>query len=156
MKIRPSLLAFLIVGAFAAGFFSHLLYRRWTGPVSEGARTDSVRYVPAPKPVAVPVVEAREVEKLKQLAGTQVRVRGRIYRVGHSQRSNTYFLNFGPARSALTGVIFSSAVEVFQKKGIDPRSYEGREVELLGEIKDHPKFGLEIVLEDPGQVKLLN
>lgn len=156
MKVRPSLLALFIAAAFVAGFFSHLLYRRWTEPVSEGARAYSVRYVSPPEPTAVPAVEAREVEKLKQLAGNRVRVRGRIYRVGHSQRSNTYFLNFGPSRSALTGVIFASAVELFQKKGIDPRSYEGKEVELTGEIRDHPKFGLEIVLEDPSQVKLLN
>jgi hypothetical protein len=76
--------------------------------------------------------------------------------VGHSAKSDTYFLNFGPSRSSFTAVIFASSVELFRKGRIDPRSYEGKEVELTGEIKDHPKYGVEMILEEPAQIKVVN
>ena len=31
-----------------------------------------------------------------------------------------------------------------------------REVEITGFIKDHPQYGLEVVIEDPKQIKLMN
>ena len=111
---------------------------------------------PAPRQAEIPLVQAREVEKIRGLAGNQARVRGRVYRVGHSAKSDTYFLNFGPSRSSFTGVIFASSLELFEKKENHPKSYEGREVELVGEIKDHPEYGLEMILEDPSQIKVLD
>lgn len=119
-----------------------------------------VSFSPLPPPSArqqeIPLLQAREVEKIRGIAGGQARVRGRVYRVGHSAKSHTYFLNFGPSRSSFTAVIFASAVESFEKKRMDPKGYEGKEVELVGEIKDHPKYGLEMVLEDPAQIKVLD
>jgi DNA/RNA endonuclease YhcR with UshA esterase domain len=76
--------------------------------------------------------------------------------VGHSTKSNTYFLNFGPSRASFTGVIFASALERFAQKKIDPTNYEGKNVEITGQIKNHPRFGLEMILEDPSQIKLLD
>ena len=32
------------------------------------------------------------------MVGNRARIRGRVFRVGHSAKSNTYFLNFGPSR----------------------------------------------------------
>jgi len=151
--------AFLVAGAFAAGLFSHLLYQRWTAPISEdqGYPVAFSPLPPAPpRQVEVPLVEAREVEKIRGLAGSQAKVRGRVYRVGHSAKSNTYFLNFGPSRAAFTAVIFASALESFEKRKIRPASFEGKEVELTGEIKDHPKYGVEMILEDPAQIKVLD
>jgi len=151
--------AFLVAGAFAAGLFSHLLYQRWTAPGLED-QSYSVSFSPlpppSPRPAEIPLLEAREVEKIKALSGNQARIRGRVYRVGHSAKSNTYFLNFGPARSSFTGVIFASALESFEARKIAPKSYEGKEVELTGEIKDHPKYGVEMILEDPAQIKVLD
>jgi hypothetical protein len=150
---------FSLALSFAAGAVCFSLYDRWTQPAS-GRRAYPVAFSsPAPAARAVgptepPVVEAREVQQLRDLAGAQARVRGRIYRVGHSARSNTYFLNFGPSRQAFTAVIFASAVERFSK--LHPKKLEGREVEFTGEIKDHPKYGLEMVLEDPSQIRLLD
>jgi hypothetical protein len=153
-------------GAFLVGFLCHLLYQRWSPPQvlsvdpSAGNRTHAVTYVPsadpAAQPVELPLVQASDLRKLRQLAGSEVRVRGRIYRVGHSSKSNTYFLNFGPARAAFTGVIFSSTAELFERRSINPLNYEGREVEISGEIKDDPRYGLEMVLEDPSNIKILN
>lgn len=151
--------ALLVGAAFLAGLISHLLYQRWSAPVPPG-QGYPVSFSPSPPPAQrqadIPLIEAREVEKIRGLAGSQARIRGRVYRVGHSAKSNTYFLNFGPSRSSLTAVIFASAVESFEKQKSPPKSYEGKEVELTGEIKDHPKYGVEMILEDPSQIKLLD
>jgi hypothetical protein len=65
-------------------------------------------------------------------------------------------LNFGPSRESLTAVIFASALELFQKKHLPLKNLTGREVEITGEIKDHPQYGLEIILESPAQLKVLD
>jgi hypothetical protein len=62
-------------------------------------------------------------------------------------------LHFGPDPS-FTAVIFSTAAEKFLQLGLDPHSYGGKEVELLGRVIDHPKYGLEMILEDPSQIRL--
>ena len=159
MKAPFTRAALLVAAAFAAGLLSHLLYQRWSAPAPEG-RGYPVVFSPLPPAAArqseLPLLEARDVEKLRGLAGHRARVRGRVYRVGHSAKSDTYFLNFGPSRSAFTGVIFASALPSFEKQGIRPRNYEGKELELTGEIKDHPKYGVEMILEDPSQIKLLD
>ena len=178
MKSLSPLKAIGFLAAFLTGFASHVLYQRWnpslpttseiptSGKNSEvqslGLEPQSFRvtFQPTPAPARVepdiPLVQAREVEKIRRLTGSQARIRGRIFRVGHSSKSNTYFLNFGPSREALTAVIFASAVELFEKNQLQPKVLEGREVELLGQIKDHPQYGLELILENPSQVKMLD
>ena len=157
-RIPPGTLV-LVAGAFLAGLFVHILYQRWSVPSSED-QSYPVAFAPlpapAPRPAELPLVQAREVEKIKSLAGTQARIRGRVFRVGESAKSNTYFINFGPSRSAFTAVIFASALELFEKKKLNPKNFEGKELELTGEIKDHPQYGLEMILEDPAQVKLID
>lgn len=148
----------VVIGAFLAGFLSHLFYQRWSVPSSESQGypvSFSPLPAPAPKPVEIPTVEAREVEKIRALAGNQAKIRGRVYRVGHSSKSDTYFLNFGPARGSFTAVIFASALALFEKGKLHPKGFEGKDLELTGEIKDHPQYGLEMILEDPSQVKVL-
>ncbi len=149
----------LILAVFSAGFGSHLLYQRWNSPLPQ-EQGYPVSFAPLPQPAAkqveIPSVEAREVAKIKTLDGSRARIRGRVYRVGHSEKSNTYFLSFGPSSASFTAVIFASAVERFEKGKLLPKNYEGKEVELTGEIKDHPKYGLEMVLEDPTQIKVIN
>jgi hypothetical protein len=149
----------LILAAFLAGFLSHLFYQRWNVPPPEH-QGYPVTFSPSPPPPArafeIPLIEAREVEKIRASAGSRAKIRGRIFRVGYSAKSDTYFLNFGPSSSSFTGVIFASAVERFQKNKLNPKHYEGKEVELTGEIRDHPQYGLEMILEEPTQIKLLD
>ena len=150
--------AALLLAAFLSGFAAHLLYGRWSGaaPCPELEAGGSAAAAPESPPSAdLPVVDVMEVERLQELAGVLARVRGRVYRVGHSSKSNTYFLDFGPSRSAFTAVIFSSAVEAFLRENAHPNQFQGREVELTGRIKDDPKFGLEMILESPAQIKTL-
>jgi hypothetical protein len=172
--------ALLIVLAFAAGLFTHGLYQRWNPPASDAPSARSspadlpgaspavpgqhrVTYMPLGEPVVqteqaaeVPTLAAREVDKIRALTGKLARVRGRVFRVGHSAKSNTYFLNFGPSREALTAVIFASALELFEKNQLAPKNFENKEVEITGQIKDHPQYGLEIILENPKQIKILS
>lgn len=159
MKRISLRLTLLAVGVFLAGFLSHVLYQKWTGAVPEN-QGYPVAYSPlappAPRSAEIPLLQARDIEKIRALAGSEARVQGRIYRVGFSAKSNTYFLNFGPSRASFTGVIFASALPSFEKKKIQPKRFEGRAVELTGLIKDHPKFGLEMILEDPSQIKVLD
>ena len=145
--------ATLLLGAFLSGFLAHLLYGRWAGPaplpgVSASAANSSAA-------ADLPVVDVMEVERLQELAGVLARVRGRVHRVGHSSKSNTYFLDFGPSRSAFTAVIFSSAADAFLRGNAHPNQFQGQEVELTGRIKDDPKYGLEMILEGPAQIKVL-
>ena len=169
----------LVVLAFGAGFMTPMLYQRWnpvipkiqdSPPVPESTSSPAVdapsfrvTFVPPPpNPMAeasaaelVPIV-ARDVEKIRSYVGQQARIRGRVFRVGHSAKSNTYFINFGPSREALTAVIFNSSVELFEKGKQPPKQFENREVEIVGVVKDHPQYGLEVILEHPKQIKIVN
>jgi len=160
MKAPFARTALLVAAAFAAGLLAHLLYQRWSAPAPEGRGYPVVFSPLPPAPAArqseLPLLEARDVEKIRALAGQRARIKGRVFRVGHSAKSDTYFLNFGPSQSSFTGVIFASALPSFEKQKIRPRNYEGKELELTGEIKDHPKYGVEMILEDPSQIKLLD
>ena len=163
--------------AFGGGFLSHVLYQRWspetaistwpvTIPQDQAARyaespSFRVNYVPLSATTMHPNIElapiiARDVEKIRSMIGQQARIRGRVFRVGHSAKSNTYFINFGPSREALTAVIFNSASELFEKNKQPLKQFENRDVEIIGFIKDHPQYGLEVVLEHPKQIKILN
>lgn len=150
-------LAALLLGAFVAGFFVHLLYGRWAGPApcAEPLPGASASATDTSTPGDLPLVDVMEVERLQELAGVLARVRGRVHRVGHSSRSNTYFLDFGPSRSAFTAVIFSSAADAFLREKAHPKQFQGQEVELTGRIKDDPKYGLEMILESPAQIRVL-
>src|SRR5262245_33028559 len=165
---RKSAIAIAVLAAFLAGLLSQVLYQRWNpstadrsesanrNPLSvdfSGNQSHPVRFVPLSEPaienrsLEVPVIVARDVDRIRALTGRQARIRGRVFRVGHSAKSNTYFLNFGPSREALTAVIFATSVERFEKSQRAPKSFENKEVELTGEVKDHPQYGLEVVLE---------
>jgi hypothetical protein len=167
-----------VMAAFFGGFLSHVLYQRWNpAPPESQTSTTVIESQPAPggEPPSFAVkfsplpttdaagnagdltpIVARDVEKIRALTGRQARIRGRVFRVGHSAKSNTYFLNFGPSREALTAVIFNSAAELFDRDKLIPKQFENREVEIVGFVKDHPQYGLEVVLEHPKQIKILN
>ena len=177
---HPAASAGLVLLTFLAGFLSHVLYQRWNPPAGDAGQPSSIvanalvgdTAEPKSYPVSfaplsaastpeeplgdLPVIVARDVEKIRALTGKQARVRGRVFRVGHSAKSNTYFLNFGPSRESLTAVIFGSAVELFEKNHQAPAKFENKEVEITGAIKDHPQYGLELILEHPKQIKFVN
>ena len=147
--------AALLLAVFLSGSLSHFAYRRWTGAPRCDGFPSGVSALESAVTADLPVVDVVEVERLRELAGTRARVRGRVFRVGHSSRSNTYFLDFGPSRSAFTAVIFSSAVDSFLREDAHPDRFQGQEVELTGTIRDDPKYGLQMILEGPRQIEPL-
>jgi hypothetical protein len=172
---RSFSVAAALVIAFSAGFGTHFLYKRWNLPVEQmgasfghsaghriGFEPQNHRVIlipPAPAattPVELPLLQARDVEGIRGLTGNQARIRGRVFRVGHSAKSNTYFLDFGPSREAVTAVIFASAVESFEKQKLAPKGFEGKEIEIEGVVKDHPQYGLEVILESAAQIRIVN
>jgi hypothetical protein len=174
LKDFPLTQSMSLIAAFFAGFFTLSLYQRWNPPVAQVDESTTLDLAPlqpsshlpsfavtfahlptSEQPAEPPLLQALDLEKVRGFAGKPARVRGRIFRVGHSAKSNTYFLNFGPSRSALTAVIFSSAADLFEQAKLPPKGFDGREVEVRGEIKDHPQYGLEIVLDDTSQIKIL-
>jgi hypothetical protein len=169
-------IACAVLLAFGAGLTSHVLYQHWNPapdapPSALGIQNSSlqdgepgihrVSFAPLTpvseeRSVDLPLLAARDVEKIRALTGRQARIRGRVFRVGYATKSNTYFLNFGPSREALTAVIFASVAEVFEKNKQSPKNFENREVEITGFIKDHPRYGLEVILEQPNQIKMVD
>lgn len=178
MKVFRPVAVLGLMLAFLGGFFSHLLYQRWNpsptelrqAPHGGLAFSDQSAAVEPPSfrvsfaPLSLlpetqfkgPLLEAREVDKIRALSGARARIHGRIFRVGHSAKTNTYFLNFGPSREALTAVIFASSADLFEQQKVQLRSFEGKEVEIEGEVKDHPRYGLELIVESPNQIRILN
>lgn len=147
--------AALLLTVFLAGSLGHFSYRLWTGAPPCDGFPSGVSVLESIVTADLPVVDVVEVERLRELAGVRARVRGRVFRVGHSSRSNTYFLDFGPSRSAFTAVIFSSAVDSFVREDAHPERFQGQEVELTGTIRDDPKYGLQMILEGPRQIEPL-
>lgn len=103
-----------------------------------------------------PRISTSDRAKIKKNAKKIAKIYGTVSSVYHSKGSNTYFLHLGSGSSAFTAVIFSSSAEKFLKLGLDPHSYKGKKVELFGRIIDHPKYGLEMILENPSQINLEN
>lgn len=147
--------AALLLTVFLAGSLGHFSYRLWTGAPPCDGFPSGVSVLESIVTADLPVVDVVEVERLRELAGMRARVRGRVFRVGHSSRSNTYFLDFGPSRSAFTAVIFSSAVDSFVREDAHPERFQGQEVELTGTIRDDPRYGLQMILEGPRQIEPL-
>ncbi len=98
-------------------------------------------------------IDAKDLFTLKKNSGKWRVVRGVVETVGYSKRSDTYFLNFGERGRCFTVVIFKKVVNRFRKLGIDIKKYEGKLVEVEGKIIDHPKYGLEIILDSPENIR---
>lgn len=97
---------------------------------------------------------ATDLAGLKRNANRQAVVVGKVKSVGRSKRSDTYFLDFGPTRDAFTAVIFRNSAALFRARGVDIEEFEGKYVELTGRIKDDPKYGLEMIIDSPDQVRV--
>jgi DNA/RNA endonuclease YhcR with UshA esterase domain len=101
--------------------------------------------------VAVPI----PVSEVAKYVDKTVTVEGKVLRVGQSTRSNTYFLNFTQQRNGFTVVIFSKTVSKFETAKIDIKSFEGKTVQVTGKIQNPPQYGVEIILNDPSEIKIV-
>ena len=100
------------------------------------------------------VAQAQKVvtaQEASQHVGETVTVTGTVGDVGHSQRSNTIFVNFGPPfpNHIFTAVIFASAATQFP----DVDSWKGKTLNVTGAVKMY-RGKPEIILESPKQVSV--
>jgi len=102
----------------------------------------------------VPVINGNNILMVKKYAGKYVRVKGKVLRVGKSHKGHR-FLDFGMSRDALTVVIWKEEVAELKKMGINLDELEGRAIEVTGTIIDQPKYGLEIIINEPEDIKIL-
>ncbi len=100
-------------------------------------------------------LSALDVSALRKNVGNKVKVCGKVIRVGHSRTSETYFIDFTKNRKGFTAVIFPSALEKFEVLGLEIEDYKGEYVAISGELIEHPKYGLEIIVEAPFQIQIL-
>jgi len=103
----------------------------------------------AATPRVAPAQKVVSAQEASQHIGETVTVTGTVGDVGHSQRSNTIFVNFGPPfpNHTFTAVIFASAANLFP----DVDSWKGRTLSITGVVKMY-RGKPEIVLESPKQV----
>ncbi|MFB3896247.1 MAG: hypothetical protein ACE14V_08090 [bacterium] len=117
------------------------------------AQSSKTAPVSASKPAVVgKIMKVAEVEMYIDQSGT---VEGKVVKVGLSQKSNTYFLNFTQQRNGFTVVIFDKIAQQFAAKKIDPYSFEGKTVQVSGTITKPPSYGVEIVLDSPDNIKIV-
>lgn len=99
-------------------------------------------------------LRAGDIIKLKQYTDKEVVVRGIVKEVFHSVKSDTYFLNFGPRGNSLSCVIFKDPAQRFFEKGLNPFSFEGKDVLVRGILHEHKEYGLQIIIEEVSQIHI--
>ncbi|MFM8594084.1 MAG: hypothetical protein ACKOCK_06815 [Chloroflexota bacterium] len=102
-----------------------------------------------------PVVELADIEKH---IGQIVDFRGYVHAVQRSQSSGTVFVKFEKTKSPVQGfrlVIFNSYLDAWRKAQIDWESYAGRHVLVHGVIRDDPNWGIQMLIDRPELIKVV-
>ena len=102
----------------------------------------------------IPAVDVKDAERLRELNGRWWRVRGRVRDVRRSRTGAAMFIWFYGCKLAagFKVVIFSDAQSKFARKGCRLVELSGKEVEVAGTVRDHPVYGLQIIIGDPAQI----
>jgi DNA/RNA endonuclease YhcR with UshA esterase domain len=119
---------------------------------TESAKPGATTATAAKPAVTGKIIPVAEVEKYIDQSGT---VEGKILKIGLSQKSNTYFLNFTKKRDGFTVVIFDRVAKQFEAKKIDPYSFQGKTVQVNGKIVKPPSYGVEIILDSPDNIRII-
>ncbi|MBN2720296.1 MAG: thermonuclease family protein [Proteobacteria bacterium] len=90
-----------------------------------------------------------EHENAREKIGRQAVVRGRILNLHRGKRA--WHLNFGQDyKTDFTAVLFPEGRSHFRNLGLDPADLVGREVLVLGKVKEYD--GPEIIIQRPEQI----
>jgi DNA/RNA endonuclease YhcR with UshA esterase domain len=123
------------------------------GTAAQPSNASKTAPVSTAKPtVTGKIIQVAEVEMYIDQSGT---VEGKVVKVGLSQKSNTYFLNFTEQRNGFTVVVFDKVEKQFEAKKIDPYSFQGKTVQVSGNITKPPSYGVEIILDSPDNIKII-
>jgi len=87
-----------------------------------------------------------------QYVTKQVVIEGKVLRVGESKSGDTFFLNFSNKPGDFSVVIFSVAVKTFKNGSSDIKSLNGKTIQIKGQIDNHPKYGLQMILKNANQI----
>ncbi len=114
-------------------------------PVALAQKPAAPAATPAPAAPATPekeTVPAGEGAKLKDMAGKEVSVSGRVIRTGRDERSGMIFLDFSRDRNNAFVTVIKGATA--KGANLDPKArYEGKDVIVTGVItlfKDNPQI----------------
>jgi len=92
--------------------------------------------------------------KLKDYAGKEIYLTGRVNEVTKSKKSETYFLKLSSGKNSMTIVFFESFVKELKKLNVNPMYFKNRDVLINGTLIDHEKYGFEIIPSDVSRIKI--
>lgn len=102
------------------------------------------------------IIEAHDDEALREHSGQEAYVQGRVHNVRFLEDSGAFFLDFGPDRSSFTAVIYKKAARKFAELKIKPAKFEGKRIEVYGRIVNNRRYGPEIIVDDPAQIRIMD
>jgi DNA/RNA endonuclease YhcR with UshA esterase domain len=95
------------------------------------------------------------VSEVAKYVDKTVTVEGKVLKVGHDPKSGNYFLDFTQDRKGFTVVVFGKVVPNFEKAKIDFNALNGKSVQVTGKIDNNPKYGIQIILNEPSAIKIV-
>ena len=87
-------------------------------------------------------------------AGQVVTVEGPVVTVGQTPNGSMNFLNFSKERNGFTVVIRKNTADQIKANGITLSSLQGQTVQVTGKVDNNPKYGLQIMLDNPAGIKV--
>ena len=108
-------------------------------PLELGKIEDLQTVIPAPPPAVVQeneIVDASDVELLRRLENQEIRVRGKVERVGRSPSGHLIFINFSKGRGGFTAIVRRTEHITFEAHlgGPAEKVLPGKDLTLLGVI----------------------
>lgn len=111
--------------------------------------------------VASPPLKSQPMVRLdaiKEHVGRIVDFQGYVHDVYRAAGSGTVFVKFEKTKSPVEGfrlVIFTSYLDAWRKAGIDWHAYVGNEVIVHGVISDDPQWGIQMLIDRPELIKVV-
>ncbi len=118
---------------------------------------------PAPV-VPVPLRVDEEViglDQIQEYIGRAAVVQDYVYNVHRSQKG-TFFIKFEPLEQAprpfdgFKVVIFNDLAQNWERAGLSPLMYQQRTIRVRGVIQQHPEWGLEILVNSPRVIQIVD
>ena len=112
----------------------------------------------APAAAAPAAGNAVTLDKVRDRIGEVVTFEGHVHLAHRSYRGN-WFVKFEQTKAPFEGfklVIFENYARAWDEAGISPKVYEGQTVRVRGLVQEHPTWGLEILVNRPEMVEIVD
>ncbi|MBM3273941.1 MAG: hypothetical protein FJZ00_02220 [Candidatus Sericytochromatia bacterium] len=156
-----------IVACLACGTGYHKTSWEFLAAHNAGAccncrHTSELTYIVLGQEAASAPVDARggvlKLEDLRNHLNKAVVFEGRVISHHVSRATGTHFIKFHQDSNPFKGfklVVFASEVVRWEQQGIDPAAYVGQTLQVRGLLKDHPRYGLEILPKSPASIRVV-